>query len=50
MKYTSVAVMLLVNGSGAVKLEREPLYSAPHRNDWAFETAKKTGPDHPVDY
>lgn len=50
MKYTSVAVMLLVNGSGAVKLEREPLFSAPQRNDWAFETAKKTGPDHPVDY
>ena len=50
MKYTSIAVLLLVNGSGAVKLEREPLFSAPQRNEWAFETAKAKGPDHPVDY
>lgn len=50
MKYTSVAVMLLVNGSAAVKIQREPLFSAPQRNEWAFETAKKKGPEHPVDY
>merc|ERR1712070_332979 len=33
-----------------VQLARDPLYSAPGRNEWAFKTAEAKGPDYPVDY
>jgi len=48
MKY-SIAVLLLVQGSNAVNLEREPLTGGS--NNWAF-TKKQiaNGPDHPMDY
>jgi len=50
MKYTSIAVLLLVGNVSAVKLERDPLLSDPNKNEWAFKTAAAKGPGHPVDY
>lgn len=50
MKYTSIAVLLLVEGIAAVNLERDPLLSAPDREEWAFKSGKKKGPDYPINY
>jgi len=56
MKYTSVAVILLLEGANAIQrkhlyealqLEREPLLSAPDRHLWAFGDAGKKGPGYP---
>lgn len=48
--YTTIAAVALLNGAEAIKVEREPLLSAPQRTEWAFTDQKKKGPDYPVDY
>ena len=50
MKY-SIAALLLINSVEAVKIERDPLFSTPDRNEWAFRIpAIKKGPPYPMDY
>lgn len=59
MKYTSIAVVMLLDGASAIQrkhqyealqLSREPLLSAPDRHTWAFGDAGKKGPGYPQDY
>ena len=59
MKYTSIAVLLLIDSTSAVRrkhhyeaiqLEREPLLSAPDRADFAFGDEQKKGPGYKMDY
>ena len=59
MKFTSIAVLLLIDSTSAVRrkhqyeaiqLEREPLLSAPDRTDFAFGDKHKKGPGYPQDY